>query len=181
MIVGADAGNSGGNLVTDSATYGDFEIVFDVWPDYSIDSGVIFRADQNGNGYQVTIDYQPNNPMGGIYLQGIGNIGSWDFTIKDHDEIQGSPSHFPLNAWSYIWKENYWNQFRVRVEGNPPTITVWINGWKVNTYTDTQVRTSAQGTIALQLHPLPDDFPIEEGALVRFKNIKVYEYQSVGS
>jgi 3-keto-disaccharide hydrolase/Secretion system C-terminal sorting domain/FG-GAP-like repeat len=178
IIGGKDPLNpdNGGLLMTEKS-YGDFEIVLDVWPDYGIDSGIFLRTNSDGSkAYQVTIDYQPDNPMGGVYLSGMDASANWDFTILDADKIQGSPANFHLNAWSHIWNTGDWNQFRVRIEGNPATITTWINGWKVNEYTDTQVRLGDEGKVGLQVHT-GDDWA--EGKIVRFKNIKLYPLQEI--
>ncbi|MBN1275122.1 VCBS repeat-containing protein [Candidatus Woesearchaeota archaeon] len=177
MIVARQQGGNGGELIS-TQSFSDYEVVFDAWPDYSVDTGLYVRATDDGKGYQVTIDYQPNNPIGGIWLSGIGDTGVWDFEIKDEDEIQpsrwGDTPAFDMDAWSYIWKEHDWNQFRVRVEGNPVKITTWINGWKVHEYQDTQTRLSSTGKIALQVHDGADDYLWADGAVARFRNIKVY-------
>ena len=174
QIIGSqnlDGANSGGLLLS-VQKFGDCEVVCDVWPDYGIDSGIFLRTDDDGKkAYQVTIDYQEDNPMGGVYLSGMDGSANWDFTIKNEKEIKGNPQLFDKNAWSYIWKENDWNQFRVRIENNPPTITTWINGFKVNEYTDTQERLAGEGKIGLQVHTGND---WEEGKVVRFRNIKIY-------
>ncbi len=178
MILAKQNNGNGGELIS-SSSFEDFEVVFDAWPDYSVDTGIYVRATDDGKGYQITIDYQPNNPIGGIWLAGIGDTGEWDFEIKDKFNIQesrwgDSPKYFPMNAWSYIWNEDTWNQFRVRVEGNPPKITTWINGWKVYEYQDDERRLPSSGKIALQVHDGADDYEWESGAVARFKNIKVY-------
>lgn len=168
----------GGALLT-KQEYGDFEIVFDVWPDYGVDSGIFLRTTSDGKKcYQITIDYQKDSPMGGVYLEGMDGSGYWDYTIKNEDEIQvvnGDHPLIDLNAWSYIWKKNDWNQFRVRIEDNPPTITTWINGWKVNEFTDTEIRLEDEGYIGLQVHPGTD---WADGKSIRFKNIKIYPLDS---
>jgi hypothetical protein len=161
---------NGGFLISDQ-TFGDYEVVFDVWPDYGIDSGIFLRnTNTDEQAYQVTIDYQPENPMGSVYITNVGDYR--EFSLVDEDEISGSSPYFDSDAWSYIWKENDWNQFRISIEGNPPTIIVWINGFKVHEYTDTQARFPSSGYIALQVHPGASEWP--SGKIVRFRNIKVY-------
>lgn len=160
-----------GGLLLTKEKYGDCEVVFDVWPDYGIDTGIYLRATGDEEAYQVTIDYQEDNPMGGIYPTNIAGNTKWDFTIKNASQINGAPGLFDKNAWSYIWKENDWNQFRVRITGNPPSITTWINGWKVNEYKDTEIRLANDGSIGFQVHD-GDDWA--EGKVVRYRNIKVY-------
>jgi hypothetical protein len=190
MIIGRQNNLNGGELVS-AQSFGNFEIVFDAWPDFSVDTGLYVRSSADGQeAYQITIDYQPGNPMGGIWIvkpdYDPTDQAHWDFEIEDKQNIQAAtwpnsltgntPAHFDMNQWSYIWKEDDWNQFRVRVEGNSPVkITTWINGWKVSEFTDdTNNRFPATGRIALQIHNGADNYDWEPGAVARFRNIKVY-------
>ena len=167
--------NQGGILLT-KKKYGDFEVVLDVWPDYNFDSGIFLRTTGDGaKAYQVTVDYHDDYSVGGVYLQGLGGGSFWDFTTKDRYHIQGNPAWIDLNAWSYIWNPYDWNQFRIRIEGNPPTIYVWLNGWKVNEYTDNQLRLENDGYFGLQVHSGVSWGPENE---IRFKNIKIYSLNS---
>jgi hypothetical protein len=59
------------------------------------------------------------------------------------------------DPWMKVWKREAWNTIRVRVEGDIPHVTVWINDQIV---TDTQEKTNraeggvVSGPIAIQLH-----------------------------
>jgi hypothetical protein len=59
------------------------------------------------------------------------------------------------DSWMKVWKREAWNTVRVRVEGDVPHVTVWINDQIV---TDTQEKTNraeagvVSGPIAIQLH-----------------------------
>ena len=59
------------------------------------------------------------------------------------------------DSWMKVWKREAWNTIRVRVEGDIPHVTVWINDQVV---TDTQEKTNraeagvVSGPIAIQLH-----------------------------
>jgi hypothetical protein len=59
------------------------------------------------------------------------------------------------DSWMKVWKREAWNTIRVRVEGDIPHVTVWINGQVV---TDTQEKTNraeggmVTGPIAIQIH-----------------------------
>jgi hypothetical protein len=104
---------------------------------------------------------------------GSGNIDDRKFNVKDKDEITGSPIYFSVEEWKTIWNPYGWNHFLVRVEGNPPTIEVFLNGHKVHEFTDTQTRLSATGKIGLQVHEGADDYAWPTGAVARFRNIRV--------
>jgi hypothetical protein len=59
------------------------------------------------------------------------------------------------DPWMKVWKREAWNTVRVRVEGDIPHVTVWINDQVV---TDTQEKTNraeggvVSGPIAIQIH-----------------------------
>jgi len=166
---------NGGTLVFEVDDFDDFEMVFDAWPDYGVDTGVYFRMNEEGMGYQLCIDYQPENPMGEIYGEGIGDwdkwSSAWDYTIADASTIAGSPRWFGLDDWSTIWNPGGWNAFRMRVEGNPLHLQVWINGTKTYEYTDPEPLSWTRGTIQLQVHDGVEEWP--DGALARFRNLMV--------
>ena len=173
VIVGQQnpPGSGNGGLLLSDQVFGDFEATFDVWPDWGVDTGFYTRTTTAGKAYQVTIDYQPDNPMGGIYLAGIGEYGFWDFTLTGTNSIQGNPQFFGVNDWPNIWNPNGWNTFHVLVTNNPPHFITWINGTKIKDYQDTQVRLPATGMVALQVHPTVAEWP--NGAVTRFRNIRI--------
>jgi|GEM_PF-649283 len=164
-------GSGNGGLLLSDRSFGDFEVTFEVWPDWGVDTGLYTRTTADGKAYQVTIDYQAGNPMGGIYLSGIGNTGSWSFTLTGTNSIQGNPAFFSATDWPSIWNPSGWNTFRVQVTNNPPRIITWINGARIEDYQDTQLRLSATGRIALQVHDSPAEWP--QGAVARFRNIRI--------
>jgi hypothetical protein len=59
------------------------------------------------------------------------------------------------DPWMKVWKREAWNTVRVRVEGDVPHVTVWINDQVV---TDTQEKANraeggiVSGPIAIQIH-----------------------------
>jgi hypothetical protein len=57
--------------------------------------------------------------------------------------------------WMKVWKREDWNSVRVRVTGDVPHATVWINDQQVTDYTDTAnhaVDGMVEGPIAIQVH-----------------------------
>lgn len=162
---------NGGFLVSDGK-YGDFEIVFEVWADWNIDTGLITRADGAGNGYQITIDMQNSSTIAGIYGQGIGGFLVGDFRFGSSESaIVGSPTGFNTSDWLTVWNIDDWNEIRATVQGNPPTIKTWINGFSANSYVGSgDILMPPTGFIALQVHA-GNQFPA--GKKVRFRNIRV--------
>ena len=193
VIVGQQdppASGNGGILLTDRK-FGDFEVELQVKPDWGVDSGLFLRSTDTGKCYQVMIDYHEDGNVGEIYREGLDGKGNRAFSVKG---IYKDPSHLvdlksiaarrvpdnepmiDLKNWGKIWKLNSWNTIRARVEGNPPTITSWINGTQITKYTSDQKFEGAlgdTGSIALQVHGGKKAW--REGARIRFRNIRVRE------
>lgn len=75
-----------------------------------------------------------------------------------------------------IWKHEDWNTVRMRVEGEFPHVTVWINDRQVSDATDTQnsaVGGMIEGPIALQIHGGPVRW--QPGGFWRWRNIGIRE------
>jgi hypothetical protein len=57
--------------------------------------------------------------------------------------------------WPKIWKMNDWNTIRARVQGNPPTITTYLNDHLITQYTSDKRFEGIlkdRGSLALQVH-----------------------------
>lgn len=166
---------NGGLLVHEVEDFEDFEIIFDVWPDYGVDTGVYFRMNDQGQGYQLCVDYQPENPVGEIYGVGIGDwdkwSSAWDYTVADATTIVGDPQWFEAEDWATIWHADDWNHFLMKVTGNPLHMQVWINGTKTYEYTDPETLGWSRGSIQLQVHDGVEEWPA--GSVARFRNLVV--------
>ncbi len=178
ILVGQDTAGNGGTLETVNDQFDDFEVEFDVWPTWGNDSGFYLRAaEDSGKGLQVTIDYKQGGSVGSIYAVDGTNSGFLsgqpEFTLTSNGNALTSGSHpqfFDASDWSNIWNTDNYNTFLVKIEGNPATITVWINGTKVNEVTDDQERFGGVGRLALQVH---DGNQWVAGSVNRFRNIRV--------
>lgn len=141
MIVGTQSPfGQGGILLTDKK-YKNVELYMEVKPDYGCDSGLFFRSSEAGNAYQVTMDYLPGGSIGGIYGEGLEGV----------DGRRAAPAA----PWTKAWKREDWNQVRVRIAGDVPHITVWINDQQVTDFTDTANHAKdgiTEGAIAIQVH-----------------------------
>jgi len=123
----------GGILITDGQ-YGNFELIIEAKPEWGIDSGIFLRSTENGKSYQVLVDYREGGNVGGIYGEGIGGFGA------------------PSEQYPAAWKKDDWNIFRVKISGQPPKITVFMNGVHMIDYEDKEVRIPEKGGIAVQVH-----------------------------
>ena len=184
---------NGGILLTDEK-FGNFEVILELKPDWGVDSGLFLRSTETGKCYQVMLDYHEGGNVGEIYREGLDAHGNRTFsfqgeyadaektkltrilamTVPKDDRGNGGKPMIDLANWSKIWRLNNWNTIRARIEGNPPTITSWINRTQVTRYVSDKKFEGVMGdtgSIAVQVHGGQKAWP--KGAKIRFRNIKV--------
>lgn len=160
----------GGLLLTDQK-YQDFELYFEFNGDAGTDGGLFFRSSESGSAYQLQI--------GGGGLRGTGNLFGELARVTKASEAQ---------QLAQVWRKNEWNSFRLRVVGEKPHITLWINGVQVNELQADRndlIADVTEGMIGLQLHwsqtvvPVPGgsccEFSWKPGASHRYRNIAIKE------
>ena len=157
IVGGQDPSGSrlGAYLMTEEE-YGDFELEYEMRPDWQTDTGVLVRQHRAGTiGFQVLCDHRPNGGIGGFFTNGIGSylaapvvvdgdVGE-DFQVKNLREgkIESSfPRAKVSDATTYeqfrrVWNVNGWNRFRVRCVGENPVLTAWVNDLKIGTLDST--------------------------------------------
>ena len=141
----------GAYLMTED-TYGDFELEYEMHPDWQTDTGVLVRQHKAGTiGFQVLCDHRPAGGIGGFFTNGLGSYLAAPFVVDGdigenfkvenlrEGEIQ---SKFPRakvsGAATYeqfrkVWNVNGWNRFRVRCVGANPVLTAWVNDLEMGT------------------------------------------------
>ncbi len=150
------AGN-GGILLTDKR-YKNFEVYLEVKPDFGCDSGLFLRSNAAGQAYQVMLDYLEGGNIGGIYGERLEGV---EATLSQ--------------GWEDVWNKDDWNAIQARMVGNPPHITVWLNGKKITDFQDTANHAAGgaeDGMIAVQVHG--GNRWVADG-YHRFRNIAVKE------
>lgn len=166
MIIGAQHPlGSGGLLVSDRA-YGNFELYMEVKPDWGADGGIFFRTTESGVAYQITVDYRERGSIGRVI--GEGGVP----TPGGPQPAEAIAAHPGLRTW----RRDDWNSIRVRVEGDIPHVTVWINDQLVTDFTDSvnrAVGAMTEGPIALQVHGGTMFWPA--GGFSRWRNIGIRE------
>ena len=187
---------NGGILLTDRK-FDNFELLIDMKPDWGVCSGLFLRSNGRGQCYQMMVDYHDNGNVGHIYGEGTGGFNTRTFDIfgiyQGGKKLVGLSTKLtdpqPLEAfsisgpdWVKVWKVDKWNRAKVRCVGNPPKITTWINGVKVNQFDGNTFNTarydrdnvvnllSSEGSIAVQVHG-GNSWP--KGATCRWRNIKI--------
>ena len=186
---------SGGILLTDRK-FRDFEFYMEAKPDFGNDSGIFFRTTEQGAGYQITMDYLLGGSMGRFIAEGgiqfgptppaaaaggtAGRVGQPAAPVAAGGARQGATPAARGNqtpdAGMALWKRDDWNTVRVRVVGDVPHATVWINGQQVSDATDTEnhaVGGMVEGPIAIQVHGGAARW--QPGGFWRWRNLAVKE------
>lgn len=135
----------GGLLMTDKK-YKNFEfyVETDLRPGYN--SGIFLRATEEGAGVQVELDAHAAN--GELLTESLARVPAR--TI-----VRGTPI-------AQVWKQGEWNSFRVRVEGDAPHYTLWVNGvqiWDIQYSANYMPAGLTSGFIGLQYHFLTTIMP----------------------
>lgn len=174
MIVGSqDTPNNGGLLLTE-AQFGDVEIALETRNDFGMDSGIFARCTQDGRAYQCLIDYYENGTIGGILGERIWKVrGVRNYSFGPTPDVITLNEHShrcPVqpDSWKYFWRVGEWNEVRMRIVGDPPTITTWINGVQILQHVEPKSVHPARGHIGLQIHG-----GARSKGTVRYRNIRV--------
>ena len=139
-------------------TYGDFILVFDVFVENGLNSGVQFRSlsntdymDGRVHGYQCEIETSARKWAGGVYDEARNG---WLYPLSRNPKGQNA------------FKPGEWNHYRIEAIGS--NIRTWINDVQCANLVDD---TTAEGFIAFQVHSIHDKSL--EGKIVKWKNIKI--------
>lgn len=157
----------GGLLLTDKR-YADFELYLEAKPDWGCNGGILLRSTEGGSAYQIELDQG----------RGTGDLLGELLRIGKGARATGVDT---------VWKSDDWNAFRVRVVGEAPRITLWINGvemWDVAQDRNDLVGGARDGFIGLQLHwsavyapPIPPCCPDswKPGGAHRYRHLAIRE------
>jgi hypothetical protein len=155
LIVGTQNPRGRGGILLTDKKYKNVEVYMEIKPDWGCDSGLFLRSNEDGDAYQVTLDYLPGGSMGGIYGEGLKGVAGGVAAVNLSPEERSKLSQRQNEAWQKAWKREAWNSVRARIEGNVPHITVWINDQLVTDFTDTDnhaANGATDGMIAIQMH-----------------------------
>lgn len=135
IVASQEPFGQGGILLTDKS-FRDFELYMEIKIDSFSNGGIFLRSNEGGAAYQIELVLP-------------GNTG----------DLLGerTPVSVPGNATklSEVWKAGDWNTFRIRMTGEIPKVTLWIN--EVEMYSVQQTKNdfiagAVEGMIALQCH-----------------------------
>ena len=160
----------GGVLLTDRH-YSSFELYLEVLPERGTNGGIFFRSTESGSAYQIEVE--------GDGLGGTGNLVGEMLRVT-------ATAH--ADAIDTVWRVGDWNSLRLRVIGEIPRMTLWINEtlmWDVLAERNDLIAGDTAGFIGLQTHwsstytPVPGGSCCERswrpGAAHRYRNLLIRE------
>ncbi len=143
-------GSGNGGILLSDKKYGDFELEIDMNPDWGPCSGIFFRCNERGHGFQMYVDYHDRGNVGHLRGEMPGSFAMMPFKIfgemKDgklnglRSEPDPRRAKWPegvynkickADEWLKAWKVNDWNTCKLRCVGKYPKVNVWINGLHV--------------------------------------------------
>jgi len=169
VIVGRQKPYGQGGLLLTDKNYKSFELYLEVKLDSFCNSGIFLRSNEGGAAYQIELAVP-------------GRTGS-----LLGERIRPSKT---ARATDYekVWLAGDWNSFRVRMEGDIPHLTLWINDtqmWDVQQPKNDFIAEATEGMIGLQLHWVAVYSPAagqgmrlnswRPGRPIKFRNIAIKE------
>jgi hypothetical protein len=160
----------GGLLFTDKK-YHNFELYLEVKEAWGCNSGIFLRSTEGGSAYQIELDQ----------TRGTGNLLG--------ENMRVSVTARATDTIDKLWKIDDWNSIRIRMAGDAPRITEWINGvqmFDVEEPANDKIAGETTGHIGLQLHwgsvyepavagSMPMSGSWKPDAAYRFRNIAIKE------
>lgn len=162
-----------GGVVLSDKKYKNFELYLEAKIDSFTNGGIFLRSSESGIAYQIELD------------EAAGSTGSL------YGERMGVSKSAVATDRGAVWKANDWNSFRIRMAGDIPHLTLWINGqkmWDVTEPGNDFPVGATEGMIGFQSHWTALFSPAAgkwnglnswaPGASHRFRNIAIKELDS---
>ncbi len=159
----------GGVLLTDKK-YKNFDLYLEAKIDSFTNGGIFIRSSESGIAYQIELDEA---------AESTGNLLGERMPVSREAKT---------TSRAKVWRPNDWNSFRIRMAGDIPHITLWINGvemWDVTQPKNDFIACTTTGMIGFQSHwtalfsattvswNILDSWA--PGAVHRFRNIAIKE------
>jgi hypothetical protein len=138
-IYSTQRGTSTGGVLMTKKKFGNYEIVFDLWPDFGNDGGLFNRTTPDGHCFQTVLDYIDVGSLGGSYGEHFNHTDYRPFTFSGSENtisIPGKganwtqitakldPASFGCQVtgctqadWRNLWNMDDWNQVRIKFYG----------------------------------------------------------------
>jgi hypothetical protein len=160
-----------GGLVFTDKEYRNFELYLEVKAAWGCNSGIFLRSTEEGSAYQIELDQ----------TRGTGALLGEGMTV--------TVGARPTEEVNKVWKLDDWNSIRIRMEGDAPHITEWINGvqiFDVLEPVNDKIAGKTSGYIGVQTHygsvyepSVAQGFDLSSmwkpDAVYRFRNIALKE------
>jgi hypothetical protein len=169
VIVGREEPYGQGGLLMTDKNYKSFELYLEVKIDSFCNSGIFLRSNEGGAAYQIELILP-------------GNTG--DLLGERINPSKGAKA----TGYEKVWRAGDWNSFRVRMVGDIPHLTLWINGtlmWEVEEPKNDFLGEATEGMIALQCHwtsvynsGAGNGLPLstwKPNAVIKFRNLAIKE------
>jgi hypothetical protein len=156
-LVGTQGTTGYGGYLLSARSYGDFDLVLEMRPDWPADTGVMLRRRADDwAGFQVLVDHRPSGGIGGFFGNGLASFSALPFAVDAVLDDEGVPVGIrpddpetsvevvtpekrarlsyaaDVEDFVDVWRWADWNELRIRcVGGVLPVITTWINGLKL--------------------------------------------------
>jgi hypothetical protein len=144
-------GSGNGGILLSDEKFGDFELQIEMNPDWGPDTGVFFRCNDQGHGFQIYVDYHEDGNVGHLRGEMPGDFAMKPFQLHSRKAPDGQLTGFTTSTdpralkwpkgvyeyscspeeWLKEWRLNDWNRARIRCIGKYPQITTWVNELKV--------------------------------------------------
>lgn len=157
VLTGRQATTGYGGYLISVETFAEFDLAFEIRPDWPADTGVVVRQHASGwSGFQMLIDHRPAGGIGGFFGNGLASFMARPFAVNASLDKAGNVTELTLDDpgssaepvtedqrlrltygcdgrdFLSAWRATDWNEFRLRVQGgNLPSLTSWVNGVKV--------------------------------------------------
>ncbi len=125
-----------GGLLFSDKRYRNFDLYLEIKAAWGCNSGLFLRSTEEGSAYQIELDQ--TRGMGALLGEGM----------------RVSVTSRPADV-DKVWKIDDWNSIRIRMVGDAPQITEWINGvqmFDVQQPVNDKIAGETSGFIGLQLH-----------------------------
>ena len=125
-----------GGVLLSNRKYKNFELYLEAKIDSFCNGGIFLRSTESGQAYQVELA-EPG---------GTGALLGEMLRVSKGAQATGKEK---------VWKPNDWNSFRIRMVGDTPHITLWLNGvqmWDVKEPVNDLTAGATEGMIGLQVH-----------------------------
>lgn len=136
MVLSQKPYGQGGVILSDKK-YKNFELYLELKIDSFTNGGIFIRSSESGIAYQIELDETS---------KGTGALLGERMPVSKSVKATGI---------SKAWRANDWNSFRIKMVGDTPRITLWVNGvqmWDVIQPKNDFIAGATEGMIGLQSH-----------------------------